>query len=95
MSGPVGCSSELVMCWPCPLRRSVPGSGWLPALTLRSWHAGLKAAAPGLSAFTEISIPAVVWPPSVRSAFVEIVKKVTPAAGVTRLLFRLPLYLYR
>jgi len=26
---------------------------------------------------------------------VEIVKKVTPPVGVTRLLFRLPLYLYR
>jgi hypothetical protein len=26
---------------------------------------------------------------------VEIVKKVTPPAGVTRLVFRLPLYLYR
>ena len=32
MSGPVGCSLELVMCWPRPLQRSVPGSGWLAAL---------------------------------------------------------------
>jgi hypothetical protein len=29
------------------------------------------------------------------SAFVEIVENVTPPTGVTRLLFRLPLYLYR
>jgi len=32
MSGAVGCSPELAMCWLRPLPRSVPGSGWLLAL---------------------------------------------------------------
>jgi hypothetical protein len=63
MGCPVGCSWELVMCWARRLPRSArirlaSGPG-------RSAHGapGPKAAAPGLPAFTEISIPAAVWPP--------------------------------